>query len=694
MKSILKSIIITGLFAFSQNFVFSQDTDKTVVIIVSGSGKTQDEAKQSAFRSAIEQAFGAFISSKTEILNDKVVADQIASVANGNIQSFSILNESQLPDGSWGVTLKAMVSVSKLTSFVQAKGIAVDVKGGMFALNIKQQILNEQGEIKAVSEMVGLLHEPMQISFDYKIESGDPKSVDAESKNWVRPLTVIATANKNMDFCANYYIKTLTALSLSLEEVTSYQSLNKAVFPVEINYKGITKKIYLRKEMSIRILNTLDLQWDFYTRLFTVQSGLDERNGNDISPIYSIQDLSTKHKKEDFFTNGQQAATFSWQDERTLSQIEQITSYKVKPRGVVSQFKHGGFVVYEENGHGLVAAITDLGEMDWNSAKSACDELVLNGYSDWKLPQKDELSLLYNRLTKFGIGGFELSGGSYANWYWGAEKTYRGVSAVDFTFGNPSWFSDDDHNRTFRVRPIRDYYNEAFSEFETANKDSIQITAEYIFNRYISKIGGKKTISLINTKHLLYEAELDGITLNSELFVKNGKSKYTESIPSSNSTIERILLLDQEGYKEVKGKWITMNEFDFKNKKEEFDPQAEIHQEKYENKRIFIGENENNYILEKLTVNDFTFTKSLKGIKTIEYYNKKSGFKVIEEIKYKNNVLRKTEFNDYRDVPDLIGYKVPYSVKLEFQNLKYEMKIKEIEINKDVSDEQFKKSRL
>lgn len=150
MKSILNSLVIAGLFVFSTQFAFAQEAEKTVTITVSGSGKTQDDAKQSAFRSAIEQAFGAFISSKTEIFNDQVVADQIASVANGNIQSFSILNESQLPDGSWGVTLKALVSVSKLTSFVEAKGIAIEIKGGLFALNIKQQLLNEQSEIKAV----------------------------------------------------------------------------------------------------------------------------------------------------------------------------------------------------------------------------------------------------------------------------------------------------------------------------------------------------------------------------------------------------------------------------------------------------------------------------------------------------------------------------------------------------------------
>jgi hypothetical protein len=90
----------------------------------------------------------------------------------------------------------------------------------------------------------------------------------------------------------------------------------------------------------------------------------------------------------------------------SLSQIEQMTGYKVKPRGVVSQFKHGGFVVFEENGHGLVAAITNLGRMDWNSAKTACEELILNGYSDWHLPSKEELNALYVNLQQIGVGGF------------------------------------------------------------------------------------------------------------------------------------------------------------------------------------------------------------------------------------------------------------------------------------------------
>ena len=450
MKSRIKILLVLFSFAIFSS-ANAQDENKNVSITVSGSGKSLDDAKQSALRSAIEQAYGSFISIKTEIFNDQVVADQMSSVSSGNIQSYEMLNESQLPDGSWGVTLKALVSISKLTSFVEAKGIAIEIKGGMFALNIKQQLLNEQGEIKAVSEMVVLLHEPMQISFDYVIKSSEPKSLDAESKNWEIPLAVTATTNKNIDFCANYCIKTLAALSLSTEEVTSYKSLNKAVYPVKIIYNGVDKIFYLRKQSSINTLSTLTSQWEFYTRLFAVQSGMDESNGNGEGRLHSFsnsRNYNNDVKTINFLTSGQQAATFSWQDERTLSQIEQMTGYKVKPRGVVSQFKHGGFVVYEKDGHGLVAAITDLGEMDWSDAKTACYELILNGYSDWHLPTKDELNALYVNLKQRGVGGFASAD------YWSSSEDRNNFFALNQNFvnGNQGDYGKDNPGYVRAVR--------------------------------------------------------------------------------------------------------------------------------------------------------------------------------------------------------------------------------------------------
>jgi len=452
MKAILKSIILIALFIIYHQIVFAQNLDKAVTITASGSGKTLEDAKQAALRSTTEQAFGAFISSKTEMFNDQVVADQMASVSSGNIKSFSILNESQLPDGSWGVTLKAVVSVDKLTSFVEAKGIAIEIKGGIFAVNIKQQLLNEQGEIEAISEMVGLLHEPMQISFDYTIKSSEPKSMDNESKNWAIPLIVTSTANSNMDFCANYCIKTLAALTLSSEEVANYKSLNKAIFPFLINYSGSTKTFYLRNQRSINLLNTLIRQWEFYIRLFSVQSGIVESIVKWEGQIYNY--TSTRgHEYEsniiNFLTKGQKAGTFSRDDIKTLTQIEKMTAYTVKPTGVVSQFKHGGFLVYENDGHGLVAAITDLGEMNLNDAKVKCDELIFNGYNDWRLPTSEELFLLFIKLSKLGIGAFR------EKMYWSStyDKGYRQVFTKYFVDGQEYYY--EPNSVYFSVRPVR-----------------------------------------------------------------------------------------------------------------------------------------------------------------------------------------------------------------------------------------------
>jgi hypothetical protein len=48
-------------------------------------------------------------------------------------------------------------------------------------------------------------------------------------------------------------------------------------------------------------------------------------------------------------------------------------------------------VIYEKDGHGLVVSLMDIGVLNWDNAKIACDNFVINGYSDWQLPAVNEL---------------------------------------------------------------------------------------------------------------------------------------------------------------------------------------------------------------------------------------------------------------------------------------------------------------
>lgn len=111
----------------------------------------------------------------------------------------------------------------------------------------------------------------------------------------------------------------------------------------------------------------------------------------------------------------------------------------------------GGYIFYIDGTgrHGLICADIDQGTADWgclgsNLAGAAgtavgtgyqntldiiagcatpgiaariCTDLSLNGYDDWFLPSKDELSLMYTNLKTQGIGNFSNA------WYWTSSES-------------------------------------------------------------------------------------------------------------------------------------------------------------------------------------------------------------------------------------------------------------------------------
>ena len=134
-----------------------------------------------------------------------------------------------------------------------------------------------------------------------------------------------------------------------------------------------------------------------------------------------------------------------------------MTGYKVKPRGIISKYKFGGFVVNEENGHGLVVSIADLGFKNWTNANISCDKLKLNGYGDWALPSKLELKAIYENLILIGVGGFsygqqEWFGGSKLSYWSSTEGEYGNMFHLEITDGR---LTDINRDNECSVRAIR-----------------------------------------------------------------------------------------------------------------------------------------------------------------------------------------------------------------------------------------------
>jgi archaellum component FlaG (FlaF/FlaG flagellin family) len=248
------------------------NTDKTVTLTVSGTGKTIEEARLNALRSAIEQAFGAFISSKTEILNDNLVKDEIVSIASGNVQKYNVVSQIEIPNTGYAITLSATVSISKLTSFAESKGVVVEFKGGMFAANMKLQKINEESELIAIKKLTAVSFELLKKSFDYELVVSEPKAVNNSNENYEISFDINTKENQNYDNFKNYFISTIQNIAINNEE---YENLNK--IGKKVKYLFIDKKIYkLRNEISADILAAFFISTQHILTDFRINSNLGE----------------------------------------------------------------------------------------------------------------------------------------------------------------------------------------------------------------------------------------------------------------------------------------------------------------------------------------------------------------------------------------------------------------------------------
>jgi hypothetical protein len=92
----------------------------------------------------------------------------------------------------------------------------------------------------------------------------------------------------------------------------------------------------------------------------------------------------------------------------------------------------GGIQWYNGGKYSNIETGTDIGagkantdaiiaaQGDGNYAAALCRKLKVKGYSDWFLPSKDELDLIYNCFKKTGLGGF----GKW--WIWSSTQVAKG----------------------------------------------------------------------------------------------------------------------------------------------------------------------------------------------------------------------------------------------------------------------------
>jgi hypothetical protein len=94
----------------------------------------------------------------------------------------------------------------------------------------------------------------------------------------------------------------------------------------------------------------------------------------------------------------------------------------------------------------IVAKLTQLRET--NRAAQLCVSLNINGFSDWFLPSKDELNLMYVNLHKKGVGGFDCH-----RYYWSSSQSSTVLAWLQRFFNGYQY--PDRKNDASSVRAVR-----------------------------------------------------------------------------------------------------------------------------------------------------------------------------------------------------------------------------------------------
>lgn len=165
MKKLLSLVVVM----FFTAMTFAQEVTLTVI----GTGVDEEQATLQALRSAIEQTFGAFVSSNTTISNDELIKDDLVSVTNGNITEYQKISVSSMPNGQVSVSLIATVSVNKLLSYAKSTGSVAEFSGNAYAMNLKLLHLKIQSIQKAYDLMVQQLESIASEMFDFKLTLED-----------------------------------------------------------------------------------------------------------------------------------------------------------------------------------------------------------------------------------------------------------------------------------------------------------------------------------------------------------------------------------------------------------------------------------------------------------------------------------------------------------------------------------------
>ena len=142
-------------------------------------------------------------------------------------------------------------------------------------------------------------------------------------------------------------------------------------------------------------------------------------------------------------------------DQKEPEEPEETEEEELEPEDIPAGLKVGDaalggivFSIDESGQHGLVCQKEDIpGLMSFEDAMAACKASAEGGKNNWRLPTREELTLLYEKLRKSGKTHFD------NEWYWTSEKyDEHNIYSVDLLHGQIFPHFEGEHSHVRAVR--------------------------------------------------------------------------------------------------------------------------------------------------------------------------------------------------------------------------------------------------
>jgi hypothetical protein len=276
-------------------------------------------------------------------------------------------------------------------------------------------------------------------------------AVFAQNTELPRLAVVEFTTNNNADKTKQDVVTVRNIVESQMVSTGRYQVISRA----DIDKLLENQRIQVSSISSTENIKKLQLQNISY-----IVTGAVDAMGDDYAVTVRILDVSTglfPHSANAFMGGGSRelytgintlAGKFiSGMDSSEGAVVQNTQSGGQSVKYKVGDTGPGGGTIFQVEGNTCWEVSRNLGSYNWSAAKTAASSFRGGGFSDWYLPSKEELNLIYLNLQKARI----MNLGS--DWYWSSsQRNNYGAWLERFSDGGQD---TNDKKDPYSVRAVR-----------------------------------------------------------------------------------------------------------------------------------------------------------------------------------------------------------------------------------------------